>query len=230
MSQSDSFIEEVTEEVRRDRLFLLLRRWGWVAVLAILLLVGGAAWNEYRKAQDRAEAEALGDAILAALESDTPEARIDALRGIQTDSAGGQALLRLLTASEEANADKTDEAAATLEAVATDGALPQIYRDIAGFRALLARADSAEPAELRTGFENFARPGHPLRLLAEEQLALLDLRAGDSAAALARLAAILEDSEVTAGLRQRATQLIVALGGDPVAATDGTGAGTDTGQ
>ena len=52
MSDTDSFIDEVTEEVRRDRLFLLLRRWGWVGVLAVILIVGGAAFNEIRKGAD----------------------------------------------------------------------------------------------------------------------------------------------------------------------------------
>ena len=48
MSDTDSFIDEVTEEVRRDRMYLLLRRWGWVGVVAVILIVGGAAFNEVR--------------------------------------------------------------------------------------------------------------------------------------------------------------------------------------
>ena len=82
MSNTESFIEEVNEEVRRDRLYGLLRRYGWIAVLAILLIVGGAAFSEYRKAQARAEAEALGDAMLAALTVDDSAGRAEALAGI----------------------------------------------------------------------------------------------------------------------------------------------------
>ena len=51
MSDSDSFIDEVTEEVRRDRLFGYFRRYGWIAAVVIVVVVGGAAWNEYQKAQ-----------------------------------------------------------------------------------------------------------------------------------------------------------------------------------
>ena len=36
MSDTDSFIDEVTEEVRKDRLYGYLRRYGWIAVLVIL--------------------------------------------------------------------------------------------------------------------------------------------------------------------------------------------------
>lgn len=63
MSDTDSFIDEVTEEVRRDRMYLLLRRWGWVGVAAVALIVGGAAFNEYRKSRDTAQQD-LGDSIL----------------------------------------------------------------------------------------------------------------------------------------------------------------------
>ena len=40
MSDTDSFIDEVTEEVKRDRLFATMRKYGWIAVLIVLLLVG----------------------------------------------------------------------------------------------------------------------------------------------------------------------------------------------
>ena len=46
MSNPDSFIDEVTEEVRRDRLFRLFRKYGWIGVVIILGLVGGTAWTD----------------------------------------------------------------------------------------------------------------------------------------------------------------------------------------
>ena len=58
------------------------------------------------------------------------------------------------------------------------------------------------------------RPGHPMRLLASEQLALIEIEIGNRDAALERLQAILADAEATQGLRRRASQLIVALGGE----------------
>jgi hypothetical protein len=59
-----------------------------------------------------------------------------------------------------------------------------------------------------------------LALLASEQMALLDIEEGKPEAAIARLKVIAEDAGVTADLKERATQVIVALGGVPdVAAT-----------
>ena len=54
-----------------------------------------------------------------------------------------------------------------------------------------------------------------LRLLAEEQLALLDIEGGDVDGAIARLQNILDDAETSSGLQRRALQAMVALGGAP---------------
>ena len=45
MSDTYSFIDEVTEEVRRDRLFGYFRRYGWIPAVIIVALVGGTAYN-----------------------------------------------------------------------------------------------------------------------------------------------------------------------------------------
>ena len=69
MSNPDSFIEEVTEEVRRDRLFAAFRKYGWIGGLVVLGIVGGAAWNEWQKNQAAARAQGFGDAMLEALDT-----------------------------------------------------------------------------------------------------------------------------------------------------------------
>lgn len=214
MSETDSFIEEVTEEVRRDKLFAMMKRYGWIAVLAVLLLVGGTAYREFMRASAEAEAEAFGDAVLAALENDEASDRVAAMSEIAAPTPAAGAVLSMLIAAEEAVQDNGEAAAALLSQTATNGELPEIYRQIASFKALTRPENPLSAEERRVAFEAMAQPGAPLRLLAEEQLALLEIEAGEDDAALTRLNAILNDAELTPGLRRRASQLIVALGGE----------------
>lgn len=215
MSDTDSFIEEVNEEVRRDRLYQLLRRYGWIAVLAILLIVGGAAWSEYRKAQARAQAERLGDAMLAALSVEEATDRAETLAAIEPGAPESAAVLGLLTAAEQADAGDTEGAIDTLDALAIDAEVPAIYREIAKFKALSLPSGETSEADRRQALEAMAQPGGALRLLAAEQLALLDIDAGNPQGAIDRYQAILSDAEVSPDLQQRALQVIVALGGEP---------------
>ncbi|MFC3616701.1 tetratricopeptide repeat protein [Lutimaribacter marinistellae] len=215
MSDADSFIDEVTEEVRRDRMYLLLRRWGWVGVVVVIAVVGGAAWNEYRKAQETATAQQLGDALIAALDPDAPADRAAALAQVQPDTPGGAAVRDLLTAAAQAQSGEQEAAAETLAGVSTQGELPEIYRQIATFKALLMQAETLPVADRRQQFEALAQPGAPLRLLAEEQLALIEIEQDAPDAAIDRLQGILQDAEASVDLQQRASQLIVALGGTP---------------
>lgn len=213
MSDTDSFIDEVTEEVRRDRLFATLRRWAPVAAAAIVVLVGGAAWNEYRKASETAAAQQLGDDMIAALQADDVPTRLDRLQQIETDSAGGQAVVQFMISAGQVQEGDLAAAIAGLERIAGNGDMPEIYRQIANFKALTLQADSLPAQERRIRFEALAQPGQPLRLLASEQLALIDIAEGEGQAAIDRLQAIVTDAEVTGALRDRASQMIVALGG-----------------
>lgn len=213
MSDTDSFIDEVTEEVRRDRLFVMLKRYGWIGGLAVVMIVGGAAYNEYSKAQTLAASQQLGDSMIAALSSDDDLTRAKELSDVSAQTPGGAAILAMLQAGALADADQSEDAVARLQQVAIDAELPLIYRHIASFKALGLQQDSLSIDERRLQFEALAQPGAPLSLLAAEQLALLDIEAGDSAAAIDRLKAIVEDAGVTADLKERATQVIVALGG-----------------
>lgn len=210
MSESDSFISEVTEEVRRDRMFSLMKRWGWLAVLLVLVLVGGAAWNEYNKAQIAAEAQDTGDALLDGLSNDDADARAAALMSVNAEGAT-VAVTSLLTAASQQEAGDLDGAALTLDALAVNGEVPEIYRDLAALKRAMLNVD-ADPAQKREALQALSNPGQPFRLLALEQLAYFDLEQGERESAVAALREIMQDADVTQGLNERAQMLMVALG------------------
>jgi hypothetical protein len=207
---TDSFIDEVSEEVRRDKLFASFRRYGWIGALVVLLIVGGAAWNEWRKASERAAAQASGDAILAALQTEDPAARATALTGLATGSTGPVAAL--LAAGEAEAAGDRAAAVAQLTALSQDMTASPLIRDLALFKSLVLQADLMDPAERITALSALTAPGAPFRLLAEEQVALAHLQAGDRDTAVATLQRIAEDAETSGGLTERVGQLLTALG------------------
>lgn len=217
MSDTDSFIDEVTEEVRRDRLFAVLRRHGWIGITAVVLIVGGAAWFEWQKARARAAAEAFGDAVIAAVGQADDAARIAALDRLP---AGGNrtAVAAFIAAGDALAAGNRDAARARLAAVAGDAAVDPAYRQLAELKALILAGAQMPAADRDAVLSRLAEPGQALRPLAMEQQALARLEAGDAEGALALARQILAEPEVTQGLRRRVSQLIILLGGDPAAA------------
>ena len=215
MSNPDSFIDEVTEEVRRDRLFALFRKYGWIGVVVVLGIVGGAGWTEWQRAQATAKAEAFGDAVLDALDLGAPAERVAALGTIPTDGEQA-AVLQLLLAS-----DPVGDRAATLtalEALAADESQPPSYRDLAVLRRVVVAGADLPLAERRAALDPIAAPGRPYRTMALEQLAYLLVEEGRDAEAITALTALISDQEAPGGVRSRAQEMIVALGGDPAAA------------
>ncbi len=218
MSNPDSFIDEVTEEVRRDRLYAVFRRYGWIAVVLVALTVGGAAWTEWSKAQARAQAQVFGDAVLGALDANDPGARRAALEKVA--ATGEQtAVLNLLIASDPS--ENRDATLAALDKAAADVSLPQIYRDLATLRRVIVAGADMPAADRQAALDAIAPPGRAFRTLALEQMAYLMVEAGESEDAIAAFRALTEDQEAPDGLRERASQMIMALGGTVVAPAEG---------
>ena len=214
MSDTDSFIEEVNEEVRRDRLYSLMRRYGWIPIVIILGLVGGTAWNEYRKAQDEAAAQALGDAVLAAAQIQDPPERLEALRAVEAGDSGAAVTLSLLEAATLGEAGDLRGMISVLEPLTLDQELSPVYRDLAALRMVTQGGDSV-PSNIRADLlDRLSAPGAPFRLLGLEQRALFELEQGETETAIATLQGLMQESDVTDALIQRSAQLLAALGAD----------------
>lgn len=212
MSNTDSFIDEVTEEVRRDRLFATFRKYGWIGILAVVIVVGGAAWTEWQKSRGETRSQAFGDSLLDALDLGGPTERRAAIEAVP--ASGGQISLKALMLASDPTEDKAG-ALAALDSLLADSTQPQIYRDIAALRRVLAAGSDMSLADRRSMLQGIAAPGRALRVLAEEQLAYLLIEEGKAPEAIAALGALMQDQEAPSALRSRAGQVITALGGTP---------------
>ena len=203
MSNPDSFIDEVTEEVRRDRLYAFMRKYGWIAILAVVLIVGAASWYEYSKVQHDARAAAFGAGLAEAVDQ-TGTARADAISALS--ATGTQSAIKDLFL-----ADGLDQATtiAALDKLANDSTQPQIYRDLAVLRRVML-ADMPL-ADRRSALEGIS--GRSLGILAREQLAYLLIEEGKKDEAIAALTALVQEQAAPGGLVARARQAIISLGG-----------------
>ena len=209
MSTPDSFVDEVTDAVRRDRLFAAFRKYGWIGIVIVLLIVGGAAWNEWQKARSASRAQSFGDAVQAALNQPAAD-RAAALAVIAVD--GDQKAVRDLLMAANPVDDKPGSLKA-LAALAADTTQPQVYRDLAVLRRVALIGTDQALADRRSALQGVAVPGRPFRTLAEEQLAYLLIEEGRKDEALTALLALVQDQEAPSGMRQRLGLVITALGG-----------------
>jgi hypothetical protein len=210
VSNTDSFIEEVNEEVRRDRLYGYLRRYGWIGVVLVLAIVGGAAWNEWRKAQERALAQGFGDALVAVLDGSETGTRVSQIAAIAAQGEQ-RAIVQLLLAAETAAAGDQAGALRILAALAGDTTVAQHYRSLAALKRVMiggAVIPAAEREQVLAGLI----ANSPFRPLALEQQALLRIETGNTAGAAAILRDLRRDAEATDALRRRAAQILAALG------------------
>ena len=69
MVESESFIKEVSEEVKRDILFKTLKKFKWPIIILIILLVGAAGGYEYYKFYKKVKAQEIGEFFVSAIEN-----------------------------------------------------------------------------------------------------------------------------------------------------------------
>lgn len=213
-NQNDSFIDEVTDDLRRDRLFSAMRRYGWIVVLLILGIIGGTIWWEMSQRQHESKSQLFGDAVLQAEKAEDPAA---ALAAIDIEGSTGRAAITGLLAG-GALVDKGERQKAAEEQTAlaaTIGTSDPILHDLALLKAVIAAGPDMDPAERDKTLTDLSQPGRPFELLALEQkaIALIDADREDDAVTLIRQ--IQQKDGLSEGLRGRLAELMITLGAEP---------------
>jgi hypothetical protein len=212
LHNSDSFIHEVSEEVRRDRLYATLRRYGWILMAIVLLIVGGAAANEIMKLRHSGQAEGAGATLHAAFAETDPATRAGLFGDVAKD-APHAIIARLGEAGALTAAGQPDKAAAVLLALADDNSILPVYRQLASLQRVMLLGKTMDPSERAATLETLSSPDSFFRPLALEQRALMYLDQGDKPAAVEDLNAVITDASATEAMRARARQLVIAAGG-----------------
>lgn len=213
MSDVDGFVQEVTEELRRDRMLKLWKTWGPAVIFAVVAVVAGTAILEWHKQQNEAAAREAGATLVEAMRSATPESK--ALRFAeagQVFDGGPELLARLGEAGARTEAKELPAAVALLQDAADRGGEDPLYRDLAAFKAALVQGQTRTPSERVELLTPFTAEGRPFRLLALERRAAAHLAAGNRDAARADAQAALNDPMASRNLRARLAQLMELIG------------------
>ena len=206
-------MQEVSEEVRKDRFYRILKKWGWVGIALIVALVGGASFNEWNKESKINSARNLGDRVLAAIASKDV---ID-LKEIEIKNVSQDIFIKNLMSAILFSDDKLDASKKALEEIGGIPGITKTYKDLNAFKLglLLLKSGNLTDEERFGVFEALVEPGSPFRSLAKEQQALILIEQGKIELAIKTLVEIMDDSETTDTLRRRVTQLRISLGSDP---------------
>jgi hypothetical protein len=213
--QTDTFVREVQEEMRRERLAQLWDRYGVFAIaLAALLLVGvgGYKYAEYSSLKARETAGQQFEAatrLVAAGKAQEAQEAFDALA--KTAPTGYGTLSRLRTAAALAAENKPAEAVAAYDAVAKDASADSLLRDFAAIQAALLRVDTADWTEMQNRLKDLINDGNAWRASARELLGLAAMKAGREDEARKAFEQILGDSAATPATAQRAQVMMTIL-------------------
>lgn len=213
MSNNESFMQEVSEEVRKDRFYRILKKWGWVGIALIVALVGGASFNEWNKESKINSARNLGDRVLAAIASKD----VTDLKEIEIKNVSQDIFIKNLMSAILFSDDKLDASKKALEEIGDIPGITKTYKDLNAFKLglLLLKSGNLTGEERFGVFEALVEPGSPFRSLAKEQQALILIEQGNIELAIKTLMEITDDSETTDTLRRRVAQLRISLGSDP---------------
>ena len=215
---SEAFLREVDENLRRDQAQAFARRYGKMIVGAIVLFL--AAIGGWMYWQDRqAKATAVDSETLSSAMNDIA-ARKDAAAGpkleqLTKSSSDGIAIEAKLTQAAQAiTAGQSASAIAIYRAIAADSSAAQPFRDVATLRLTAMEFDSIKPEEVIARLEPLAKPGNPWFGSAGDLTAMAMIKMGRKAEAGRLFAAIAADNNVPDTIRSRAVPMAGTLGVD----------------
>ena len=225
--------DEVDEELRAEKAQAVLKRYGGLILAAAFAVVlGVAGWQGWQWWQGRQDQAAAGKFLAAMRIADTlaptpglsapndaatAAKRAQAIAGfaaVAADApAGYRALARLREAGLKADAGDLPGAVLIWDQVAGDSSVDPLLRDLANLIAVMRQVDTGDAAQLAVRLKPLTASDSPWHAMAQEQLALLDIRQGHVDAAKETLGRLAQDVAAPIGVRNRSGALLVRLGG-----------------
>jgi hypothetical protein len=214
-NQSDTFIREVDEEVKREQFRKLWEAYGVYIVAAVALLLAGVGLYKFMESRRLAAAEAASarfEAAAALAAENKVEEALRTFEGLAKDGPKSyQTLARLRLAGAAAKAGKAADAVSLFDTLAKDSGIEQLLRDFAALQAAMLRLETADWTEMQNRLKDLAGDQSPGRAQARELKGLAAYKAGKPEEARIAYEQLLGDRTAPPDLVQRVQIMLAVL-------------------
>ena len=215
---NETFLREVDENLRRDRLRDFGKKYGVVLAVGVALFLvasgGFIWWQQHRLERSESQVEQIAEIYknVGAGATGTAPAQLDALSNSGSKAVRATAMFTRAALAVQQNDVKL--ATAKFREIAEDSSLPQPYRDAALLRQTALEFDQLQPQQVVSRLAPLAKPGEPWFGSAGEMTAMALIKQGQKSQAAQLFAAIAKDKTVPDSIRERAVQIAGSLGVD----------------
>ncbi len=204
MSFNDSFIKEVSEEVRRDNFFKYIKKYAWIFILLVLMIVSAVSFNEWNKNNEKINNQSNGDELSLVLDMFIQNKNYnDYFSYIEQKKSGSiLAALNPVFLNDKVEIDKK---LLHLKNFSSDENIPLVLRDLALFYQYhLGNNSYNEKFKILV---ELSGPDRPFKLLAVEEKINLFLEKGSYEEALKEIDAIQPELSNSFSLNNRLNNL-----------------------
>jgi hypothetical protein len=223
-NETDSFVQEVDESLRQDRMLLLARKYGvyilGLFVLVIIGVLGWQMWEGHNLTVARQHAERYAEAQALARSGNLDEAKTDFERLTQD----GPQVYRTMASMEHAamleGQGDLEGALAEFDRIGSSASDP-VMRQTAQMRAAYLAADSQDFAAMQRRLQPIIDSHTRFSYLARELLAIQAWKAGHNDIAREQLQNLTLAFDAPESMRERAQRALDVVGPAPETSADG---------
>ena len=195
MVESESFIKEVSEEVKRDRLFKVLNKFKWPLSALIILFVGAVGGYEYYKFDKKSRAQKNGEFLNSAIENLKENGQTVTEK---IDNRFTSVLIKLNEAKYFEEKGDMKSASAAYNHIISKYGENKFFNHYSKFQLyLMDPAESLSDVKKIKILDELSAPDSPLKLLALEQKLYLYVKINDLGNIKLQVDLILSDQAVT---------------------------------
>lgn len=209
---TDSFINEVTEDVKNDELKVFWNRYGLFVILFVVLAVSAAVGFETLKNWRESKYGVATEKYMAIVDAPNLEEAKNSLEQIaQNDSGIYSELARVQIANILFEQNKGEEAAKVLQEIIDDTSLNKRIRTLATLKLAAYKLDKAPRTEIEALLHPVVAAKDSWQPLALDLLAMSAIENGDIADARQIYTELLETSNLSENFKTRIQDMLSAL-------------------